>query len=147
VQVFTSNGKLEAIWYGMALPCGLCIDTASADQLCYIAELSSSWWVGTGPYGFWPIWNSSKALGPRVSIYSLDGRLQAKLCDNGQGEAPDQLTAPHGIAVSATGDIYIAEVSWTIARMFAQSKTEPLHPVKNAVKLVCVKKTDRGHHG
>ena len=145
VQVFTPNGRLEAVWTGMALPCGMFIDTASPEQLCYIGELSSAWWGGVGPHGFWPAWNGAKTLGPRVSIYGLDGRLRAKLCDNGQGEGPYQLTAPHGIAVSRAGDIYVAEVSWTIARVFNRGEASP-RPIKNAVKLAKIKRLDRGHH-
>lgn len=145
VQVFTANGKLEAIWYGMALPCGMFIDTASADQLCYIGELSSAWWAGPGTRGFWDFWNGARTMGPRVSIYSLDGRLQAKLCDNGQGEEPDQLMAPHGIAVAPNGDIYVAEVSQSIAKMFNRGQA-PSQPIKNAVKLSKIERVGRGHH-
>jgi hypothetical protein len=84
-------------------------------------------------------------MGPRVSIYSLDGRLLAKLCDNGQGEAPDQFMVPHGIAVDPNGDIYVSEVSWTIAEMFNRGEPSP-QPIKNAVKLAKIKPYDRGHH-
>src|SRR5690242_17361569 len=139
VQVFTPNGRLEAVWTGMALPCGMFIDTASAEQLCYVAELSSAWWGAPGPHGFWHAWNGAKTMGPRVSIYSLDGRLLAKLCDNGQGVAPDQFMAPHGIAVDRNGDIYVAEVSWTIAKMFNRGEPSP-QPIKNAVKLAKIKR-------
>ena len=145
VQVFTANGKLEAVWTGMAWPCGMCIDTASAEQLCYIGELSSAWWGGPGPHGFWAAWNGAKTMGPRVSVYSLDGRLLAKLMDNGQGEGPEQLMAPHGMAVDRDGNIYVAEVSWTISRMFNRGEP-PAHPVRNAVKLAKIKRVDRGHH-
>jgi DNA-binding beta-propeller fold protein YncE len=144
VQVFTANGRLEAVWTGMALPCGMFIDTASAEQLCYIGELSSAWWAGPGTNAFWEIWNSARTMGPRVSIYGLDGRLRAKLCDNGQGEEPDQLMAPHGIAVAPNGDIYVAEVSWTIARMFNRGQ-QPSRPIKNATKLAKIARVGRGH--
>jgi hypothetical protein len=113
--------------------------------LCYIGELSSSWWTGVGPHGFWPAWNGARTMGPRVSVWSLDGRLLAKLCDNGQGQEPDQLMAPHGICVDRDGDIYVAEVSWSIARMFNRGEP-PTSPVRNAVKLKRIKRSDRGHH-
>lgn len=144
VQVFTPHGRLEAVWTGMALPCGMCIDTASPEQLCYIGELSSAWWVGPNHF-FWEFWNGAKTMGPRVSVYSLDGRLLAKLCDNGQGLGPDQLMAPHGITVDRKGDIYVAEVSWTLSKAFNHGQA-PSAPIRNAVKLAKIRRADRGHH-
>jgi streptogramin lyase len=135
VQVFTPSGKLEHIWTGMAMPCGMCIDTRSSDQLCYIGELSSVWWTQAAPE-FWEAWNRP-GMGPRVSIYSLDGRMQARLCDNGQGEGLGQLIAPHGIAVTPEGDILVAEVSWSILG----KKLKPSRPVRNFRRLVKVKKS------
>ena len=137
VQVFTANGKLEAIWTGMAMPCGMCIDTRAPEQLCYIGELSSVWWTGQGAGEFWRAWNRP-GMGPRISIYTLDGRLLAKLCDNGQGEGPDQLIAPHGIAVSAEGDIYVGEVSWAILGR----TLKPPRPVRNFVKLAKIRRSE-----
>jgi sugar lactone lactonase YvrE len=145
VQVFTPNGRLEAIWYGMALPCGMCIDTARPEQLCYIGELSSSWWIGIGPSPFFDAWNGAKTMGPRVSVWTLDGRPLAKLCDNGQGEAPDQLMAPHGMAVDRDGNVYVAEVSWTIARAFNKG-APPDSQIRNAVKLKRIERHNRRQH-
>jgi NHL repeat-containing protein len=53
--------------------------------------------------------------------------------------------APHGICVDRDGDIYVAEVSWSIARMFNRGQP-PSGPVRNAVKLKRIKRSDRGHH-
>ena len=128
VQVFTPNGKLEAVWAGMALPCGMHIDTASADQLCYIGELGSAL----------PMYENVGGMGPRVSIYSLDGRLQAKLCDNGSGEGPGHLIGPHGLSVDpGTGDIYVGEVSWTLTG----SRLDPPRDVRNVVKMTRVRRS------
>jgi hypothetical protein len=138
VQVFTPNGKLEHIWTGMAMPCGMCMDTRAPEQLCYIGELSSTWWSRMASDDFWQAWNRP-GMGPRLSIYSLDGRLRAKLCDNGQGEGPDRFIAPHGIAVSAEGDIYVGEVSWTV---FGRT-LQPPRAVRNIVKLAKVKAPQR----
>jgi hypothetical protein len=140
VQVFTPNGKLEHIWTGMAMPCGLCIDTRSPDQLCYIGELSSVWWTQAAP-DFWAAWNRP-GMGPRVSIYSLDGKLQARLCDNGQGDGRGQLTAPHGIAVTPEGDILVAEVSHTILGR----TLNPPRPVRNFLRLAKLKKSEHQTH-
>jgi hypothetical protein len=142
VQVFTPNGKLEHVWTGMAMPCGMCVDTRAPEQLCYIGELSSAWWTSIGPPAFWAAWNRP-GMGPRLSIYTLDGRLQARLFDNGQGEGVDQMIAPHGIAVSAEGDIYIGEVSWTILGR----TLDPPRPVRNLVKLARVRRPEATSRG
>ncbi|HZP45297.1 MAG TPA: peptidyl-alpha-hydroxyglycine alpha-amidating lyase family protein [Candidatus Binataceae bacterium] len=145
VQVFTPNGRLEAVWYGMALPCGMCIDTTGTEQLCYIGELSSALWIGLGPSPLYDIWNSAKTMGPRVSVWTLDGQPLARLCDNGMGEEPDQLFAPHGMAVDRDGNIYVAEVSWILSRAFNKGE-QANRPMRNAVKLKRVRHPDRGHH-
>jgi hypothetical protein len=137
VQVFTPNGKLEDIWTNMARPCGMYIDT-SHSQLCYIGELSTSWWCQIAPE-LWEIQNQP-GYGPRVSIYSLDGTLRATLLDNAQGEAPNQMIAPHGIAVSREGDIYVGEVSATAGPWFARK--DPARPFRTVVKLRKVNKVN-----
>jgi hypothetical protein len=73
-----------------------------------------------------------------VSIYSLDGGLRATLLDNAQGEAPDQMIAPHGIAVNREGDIYLGEVSATAGPWFPRA--HPSKPFRTVVKLRQVKK-------
>ncbi|HJU29441.1 MAG TPA: peptidyl-alpha-hydroxyglycine alpha-amidating lyase family protein [Candidatus Binataceae bacterium] len=127
VQAFTPNGRLEHVWTGMARPCGMYIDTAGS-QLCYIGELSSAWWC-QGARDLWEICNQP-GCGPRLSIYSLDGELRATLLDNGQGEEPSQMIAPHGVAVNRNGDIYIGEVSATAGPWFPRKdKSKPFRTV------------------
>ena len=46
---------------------------------------------------------------------NLKGEVLARLGDIGQGEAPGQFIAPHGITIDSHGDIYVGEVSWTVA--------------------------------
>jgi len=81
-------------------------------------------------------------MGPRVSIYSLDGTLQTRLCDNGQGDGRGQLVAPHGIAVTPEGDILVAEVSHTILG----SRLKPSRPVRNFLRLAKVRKSESQTH-
>ena len=135
VQVFTPNGRLEHVWAGMARPCGMYIDTAGS-QLCYIGELSSAWWCQAAR-DLWEICNQP-GCGPRVSIYSLDGELRTTLLDNGQGEEPSQMIAPHGIAVNRRGDIYIGEVSATAGPWFPRK--DKSKPFRTVLKLA---RTDR----
>jgi DNA-binding beta-propeller fold protein YncE len=133
VQVFTANGKLEDIWTGMARPCGMYIDTRGS-QTCYIGELSSAWWCQNAK-DLWEICNQP-GCGPRISLYSLDGELQATLLDNAQGEAPDQMIAPHGIAVDAAGAIYVGEVSITAGLWFPRKdKSKQLRIVTKLAKV------------
>jgi len=133
VQVFTANGKLEDIWTGMARPCGMYIDTRGS-QTCYIGELSSAWWCQNAK-DLWEICNQP-GCGPRISLYSLDGELQATLLDNAQGESPDQMIAPHGIAVDAAGAIYVGEVSITAGLWFPRKdKSKKLRIVTKLAKV------------
>jgi hypothetical protein len=109
---------------------------SSRSQLCYIGELSTAWW-SQNVSELWELQNQP-GCGPRVSIYSLDGALRATLLDNAQGEAPDQMIAPHGIAVNREGDIYVGEVSATAGPWFPRK--DPKRPFRTVVKLRQVKK-------
>ena len=128
VQIFDSKGKYETQWVNMAKPCGLYIDDGSFDadgrQLCYIGELGATISANEGAPG----------LGPRVSVYNLQGEVLARLGDTGPGESPGKFIAPHGIALDSNGDLYVAEVSWTTAG----SMFEPPREIRSLQKLVKV---------
>ncbi len=100
VQVFDREGALLAIWNNIHRPCGL---TVGADGLVYIGELN----------GF-ALMQGALGIGHRVSIYSREGELHARLGDPEEGEEAGRFIAPHGMAVDSRGDIYVAEVSSTI---------------------------------
>ena len=68
VQVFDSNGTFLTQWTDMARPCGLYIDQDAG--LVYLGELGSA----IGPN------SQASGLGPRVSVYDTEGRLQARDC-------------------------------------------------------------------
>ena len=140
VQIFSSSGKLEEIWTGMARPCGMYIDTRGS-QMCYVGELSTAWWC-QNIKELWDICNQP-GCGPRISLYSLDGKIQASLLDNAQGDDPNQMIAPHGIAVDANGDIYVGEVSVTAGLWFPRK--DPSKQLRTVLKLARVKSPEIAH--
>ena len=104
IQIFDSNGKYRTQWNNMHRPCGLYIDS-NRDGLCYIGE------IGPGL----PINKDYPNLGLCISIYNLEGERLARLGDIRTGEKPNQFWAPHGVAMDSHGDLYIGEVSWSVA--------------------------------
>ena len=104
VQVFDGNGKYETQWNNMHRPCALYMDTTRAEAICYVGELGPGMTVN----------KEAPNLGNRVDIYNSAGKRLARLGDIYPGEKAGQFIAPHGIALDSRGDIYVAEVSWTI---------------------------------
>ena len=100
VQVFDTNGKLQAMWHDIWKPSGLAI---GGDGNIYIAELIGDMYFHDAP-----------GLGHRVSIYSPEGNMLCRMGDSLVGEGPGQFISPHGIAVDTRGDIYVSDVSWVM---------------------------------
>jgi hypothetical protein len=101
IQVFDGNGKFETHWHNMHRPCGLCM-TRGKNPVAYIGESGPSMSVNVNHPG----------IGPRVSLWTLDGKRIARVGDATQA-APSQFTSPHGVAVDSRGDIYVGEVART----------------------------------
>jgi hypothetical protein len=80
----------------------------------YIGELNGMVGVDDAP-----------GLGHRVSIYDLGGNLVARFGDPEEGEGPGQFIAPHGIAVDSRGDLYVAEVGYTIRGSHMDPPVQP----------------------
>ena len=121
VQVFDSNGKYVTQWNNLHRPCGLHIE-GNGEQLCYVGELAPAL----------PINKDYPNLGPRISIYNLEGKRLARLGDIRPGDEPNQFWAPHGIAVDSRGDLYIGDVSWS----FAGCNMDPPRELRSFRKLV-----------
>ena len=100
VQVFDRDGELLAMWNNIHRPCGI---TMGGDGLLYVGELNGVALMSGAP-----------GVGHRVSIYSREGELVARLGQAEEGEEAGRFIAPHGMAVDSRGDIYVAEVSHTI---------------------------------
>ena len=104
IQVFDSNGKYETQWNNMHRPCALYMDRGP-NPLCYIGELGPG--LATN--------KNIPNVGHRLIILTVEGKVLVRLGDRLAGEKAGQFIAPHGIAVDSHGDIYVGEVSWTIA--------------------------------
>ncbi|MBV8739846.1 MAG: hypothetical protein JO007_21845 [Alphaproteobacteria bacterium] len=99
VQVFDGNGKYETQWNNLHRPCGLYMEYTRR-PVCYIGELSVN--------------RLNANLGPRVSIVDNQGELLSRIGDPFAGTAPTSFIGPHGLAVDSRGDLYVAEVCWTL---------------------------------
>ena len=99
VQVFDGNGKYETQWNNLHRPCGLYMDYIR-HPVCYIGELSVN--------------RLNANLGPRVSIVDNQGKLLSRIGDPFAGRALTSFIGPHGLTVDSHGDLYVAEVCWTL---------------------------------
>ena len=99
IQLFDVQGKFITMWSNIHRPDSMVL---WGDHI-YIGELN-----GMGGVDDAPGW------GHRVSIYDLNGNRVCVFGDKDEGEGAGQFIAPHGIAVDSHGDIYVAEVSYTI---------------------------------
>ncbi len=111
VQIFDADGGFITMWNNIHRPDGM---TIGPDGNIYIGELNGIPGVDDAP-----------GLGHRVSVLSQDGKLLARFGDPAEGEAPGQFIAPHGIAVDSRGDIYVAEVPYTIRGRDMDPPREP----------------------
>ena len=100
IQVFDANGGFLTMWSNIHRPDGICLDS---EGNFFVGELN-----GMGGMEGCP------GLGHRVSIYNLQGKLQARFGHPDEGEGADQFIAPHGAAVDSRGDLYVGDVSFTI---------------------------------
>jgi hypothetical protein len=121
IQVFDSQGTYVTQWNNMHRPCGLHIG-GNGEQLCYVGSLPPSL----------PVNKNIPNLGPHISVYNLKGDRLARLGDKRMGEGPNQFWAPHGIAMDSRKDLYIGEVSWTIAGR----EMDPPRELRSLRKLV-----------
>ena len=117
VQIFDRDGAPLAMWNNIHRPCGM---TMGGDGLIYIGELNGV-----------ALMTDALGVGHRVGIYSREGELLARLGDPEEGEEAGRFIAPHGIAVDSRGDIYVAEVSYTIRG----SRLDPPRELNSLKKL------------
>ena len=89
LQIFDIDGKFLDQWRNFKQPCALHIDK---DDVVYVAELQR-----------------------RMTVMSAEGKQLANLTCEEADKEQAILLAPHGLAVDAEGNIYVAEVAMGIA--------------------------------
>lgn len=99
IQVFDVDGRYLTEWGQMHRPCAFHID----GDLAYVGQLPSHLTVNA----------TYPNIGGCVTIHDLAGRQLARLGAPFPGEEPGQFTAPHGLATTPSGDLFVGEVSFS----------------------------------
>jgi len=105
IQVFTAEGRFIREITDVQRPTQVVL----ARGRMYVSELG--WRAGQRSFRHGPI---ERDLPSRVSVLDANGTVVARL-GGPDPCAPGSFCAPHGLAVDANGDLYVAEVVWTIA--------------------------------
>lgn len=116
IQIFTPDGKFLDQWTDVQRPTHLMFDGRGH---AIVSELM--WRAGMTSYRRGTI---ERHHGSRISILdAATGRLLSRLGDrppvdetwgSGDPHLPGNFCAPHGMALDANGDLYVAEVTWQI---------------------------------
>ena len=113
IQVFDTSGTFLMQWTDVVRPTDVFIDN---DNVVYIPEIGH---VGDA--------------GPKVSLFSTDGRLIAYWGCEPKDHRTDLFVSPHAIAVDSHGDVYVGEVAMThsgldrgsrVVQKFARKRTK-----------------------
>ncbi len=115
IQIFSPEGEFLEQWTDVQRPTKLVFDRRG---LAIVAELC--WRKGMRSFRNGPI---ERDLPSRVAMLDPNGAILARLGDRGPidemwGAADPcragNFCAPHGLALDGNGDLYVAEVAWTI---------------------------------
>ena len=95
IQIFDAHGAFLTQWTDVVRPTDVFID---GNDVVYIPEIGH---VG--------------AAGPRISLFTIDGRILSRWGCEPKDHQTDLFVSPHAIAVDSSGDIYVGEVAMTHA--------------------------------
>ena len=103
IQIFDGRGQYLGQWNNLHRPCGLAFDARLGD-LFFVGELPTQMAINA----------NVPNCGARVSILGIKGELAGRIGGAFPGEASGEFVAPHGCAVDSRGNLYVAEVGWTV---------------------------------
>ncbi len=95
IQLFDAEGRFLEQWTDVVRPTDVFID---GDDVVYVPEIGH---VGDA--------------GPRVSLFTIDGRVVTRFGCPARDHQTDLFVSPHAITVDSRGDIYVGEVAMTHA--------------------------------
>ena len=104
LQVFSPDGEFLAEWTTVVRPCQVFID---ARDNVFVAEVGRR--VGMFPW----MTPDLSVTGGRVSVFNIDGELQASWGGGDHPEEPGDFYAPHDVWVDSHGSVYVGEVTWS----------------------------------
>ncbi|HTD64246.1 MAG TPA: peptidyl-alpha-hydroxyglycine alpha-amidating lyase family protein [Verrucomicrobiae bacterium] len=105
IQIFTGDGRFLREITDIQRPTQIVLRRG----LMYVSELG--WRAGERSFRNGPI---ARDMHPRISVLDETGAVITRL-GGPDPCAPGSFCAPHGLAVDSNGDLYVAEVVWTIA--------------------------------
>jgi DNA-binding beta-propeller fold protein YncE len=95
IQIFDARGRFLNQWTDLVRPSDVFIDSS---EVVYVSEIGH---VGDA--------------GPRVSLFTIDGRVLTRWGCAAGDHRTDLFVSPHAIAVDSSGDVYVGEVAMTHA--------------------------------
>jgi streptogramin lyase len=93
IQIFDSQGKFIDAWYDVSRPSDVYIDE---EDIVYVSEIGHV-----------------DNIGPRVSLYTIDGKVITRWGNEMIDHMTDLFISPHAISVDSNGDVYVGEVAMT----------------------------------
>jgi sugar lactone lactonase YvrE len=108
IQFFSPDGEYLDQWTDVCRPCSVSLDAAGN---AYVAELGAKAGGKSYVHGMRAV-----DVPPRVSVFDPTGKLVARFGE--RGAEPGNFIGPHGIAVDSRGNVFVAEVCWTLAGQF-----------------------------
>jgi sugar lactone lactonase YvrE len=114
IQIFSQDGEYLDEWTDTRRPNQIVID---ADGLAYVGE--GSWRAGmkTWQHGREIEITEANSAPARVAVFDLNGKVVERWGGkDAYSDAcePGNFASPHGLCVDSNGDIYVAEVTWSV---------------------------------